>query len=162
MKSIQLKLIILLLLGFSLNAQGRYYYSDNENFTIELPSEVFYESITDKGVVTEELLGNDDFETSLMSYKGDEYEYIKDFSSELNQVAEIFKFKEVREFSKGSQSNEIKYQFYIGYSTTNECTVIFGMVQDSYTRINYDFELLCWNINLETASKIINSIQLQY
>ena len=162
MKSIQLKLIILLLLGFNLNAQGRYYYNDNENFTIEFPSEVFYESVTDKGVVTEELLGNDDFETSLMSYKGDEYEYIKDFSSELNQVAEIYKFKEVREFSKGSQSNEIKYQFYIGYSTTNECTVIFGMVQDSYTRINYDFELLCWNINLETASKIINSIQLQY
>ena len=161
MKKIQFKVIILLLLlSFSLNAQGRYTYSENKNFTIEFPSEVYYETEIKDGVVVEELLYNDDFETSLMSYSGDEYEYLKDFSKELDQMAEIYEYKEVREFSKGSLSSEIKYQFYIGYSSLDECNVIFGMIQNSYTRVNYDFELLCFNINLNTASKIINSIQL--
>tara|TARA_B110000238_G_scaffold134162_1_gene144501 strand:- start:7 stop:249 length:243 start_codon:yes stop_codon:yes gene_type:complete len=41
-----------------------------------------------------------------------------------------------------------------------ECNIIFGVIQDSFSRKLYEFTLYCYNINSETAAQIINGIKI--
>lgn len=158
--------IKILILGFlvafslQLNAQNRYYYNESKEFTIVLPGDIYYDAIYKNGVLANETLYNDDLDADLSVYKGRAYEYLPTFSRELSSMANDYGYKEVREFSKGSMSNVIKYEFYIGYSPDDECNVIFGLIQDSYSRKLYEFELFCHNLSLNSATEVINSIQI--
>ena len=158
--------IKILFLGFlvafslQLNAQKRYYYNESKEFTVMLPGDIYYDSMKKNGVLVYETLFNDDLDADLSVYEGRAYEYLPTFSRELSSMANDYGYKEVREFSKGSMSNVIKYEFYIGYSPDDECNVIFGLIQDSYSRKLYEFELFCHNLSLNSATEVINSIQI--
>jgi hypothetical protein len=159
--------IKILILGFlvtlslQLNAQNRYIYNESKEFTIALPGDIYYDAIKKDGVLVYETLYNDDLDADLMVYEGRDYEYLPTFSRELSSMANDLGYKEVREFIKGSMSNVIKYEFYIGFSPDDECNVIFGLIQDSFSRKLYEFELFCHNLNINSATEIINSIQIE-
>ena len=140
-----------------------YVYDRNQEFEITLPGEVYYKLVPldSKFLPFYEILYNDNFEADLSVYKGDSYEYFYDFTNELNLNAEDMGYKEIRKFTKGSISSEITYEFYSGYSSDDRCTVIFGIIQDSFSRIYYEFDLLCLKIDLKTATSIINSIEIE-
>jgi hypothetical protein len=93
--------------------------------------------------------------------KGDTYQYFYDFTKELNLFAEDYGYTEIRKFNKGSLSSEITYEFYSGYSLDDRCTVIFGIIQNSFSRVNYEFNLICKKMDLKTATSIINSIEIK-
>ena len=114
----------------------------------------------DGKLVFESLL-NDNFAADLSVYTGNNYEYFSDFTKELNEFAEDMGYTEIRKFKKGSISSEITYEFYSGYSPEDRCTVIFGVIQNSFSRKLYEFELVCLKINLKTATSIINSIEIE-
>jgi hypothetical protein len=147
-------------LSLQLNAQARYYYDETKEFTLELPGKIYYDAIEKEGIIVYETLFNDDLDADLSVYEGRAYEYLPTFSRELTLMANDYGYKEVREFTKGSMSNVIKYEFYIGYSPDDECNVIFGLIQDSFSRKLYEFELFCQNLTLSTANDIINSIEI--
>lgn len=151
----------LVTLSLQLNAQNRYYYNERKEFTIVLPGDIYYDAIKKDGVLVYETLFNDDLDADLSVYEGSAYEYLPTFNRELTSMANDYGYEEVREFTKGSISNEIKYEFYIGYSPDDECNVIFGLIQDSFSRKLYELELFCYNLSLNTAKEIINSIQIE-
>ena len=150
----------LVTLSFQLNSQNRYYYDEFNEFTLELPGQIYYDAIEKEGILVYETLYNDDLDADLTVYEGNAYEYLPTFTQELNLMANDMEYTEIRKFTKGSMSNEIKYEFYSGYSQADKCTVIFGLIQDSFTRKLYEFELLCYNLSLAAATQIINSIQI--
>ena len=150
----------LVTLSLQLNAQKKYYYNETKEFTLVLPGDIYYEANKYDGVLSSETLFNDDLEADLTVWEGRDYNYLPTFSEELTLIANDYGYKEVREFTKGSMSNVIKYEFYIAYSPDDECNVIFGIIQDSYSRKLYEFELFCYNLTLSVATAIINSIQI--
>ena len=134
-----------------------YLYNRHQEFNITLPGEVYYESDENQ-----ESLSNENFVAYLSVYTaGNGYEYISDFTKELNEFAEDYGYTEIRKFTKGNISSEITYEFYSGYSPDDRCTVIFGVIQNSFSRKLYEFELVCLKINLKTATSIINSIEIE-
>jgi len=134
-----------------------YLYNRHQEFNITLPGEVYYESDENQ-----ESLSNENFVAYLSVYTaGNGYEYISDFTKELNEFAEDYGYTEIRKFTKGSISSEISYEFYSGYSPDDRCTVIFGVIQNSFSRKLYDFNLICLKIDLKTATSIINSIEIK-
>jgi len=140
-----------------------YVYDRNQEFEITLPGEVYYKLVPldSKFLPFYEILYNDNFEADLSVYKGDSYEYFYDFTNELNLNAEDMGYTEIRKFTKGSLSSEITYEFYSGYSLDDRCTVIFGIIQNSFSRVNYEFSLICKKMDLKTATSIINSIEIE-
>ena len=163
----KLKTTILLLLIFICNhieAQTRYVYSSNKEFSLELPGDVYYDKNvddSDSDIILYEELYNDDYEADLTVYKGSDYEYLEDLSKELNAMSDDLGYTEVRKFFKSSQNNEVNSEFYIGYSDESESNVIFGIIQNSFSRRLYEFELFCLNIDMTTANKIIRSIVIK-
>ena len=139
---------------------SRYNYNEWKEFTVVLPGKIYFDVVKKEGVLLYETLFNDDLDASLDVYEGNAYEYLSTFTQELHSMANDLGYKEVREFVKGSMTNEIKYEFHIGYCPVEECQVIFGLVQDSFSRKLYEFELFCHNLKLADATKIINSIKI--
>ena len=135
-----------------------YFYGWNQEFEITLPGKVYYE--TDYKI-SQESFSNENFVAYLSAYSDNRYEYFSDFTKELNQFAEDYGYTEIRKFTKGSLSSEITYEFYSGYSPEDRCTVIFGIIQNSFSRKQYEFELICLKIDLKTAASIINSIEIK-
>ena len=134
-----------------------YLYNRHQEFNITLPGEVYYGYDQNQ-----ESLSNENFVAYLSVYTaGNGYEYISDFTNELNEFAEDYGYTEIRKFTKGSISSEISYEFYSGYSPDDRCTVIFGVIQNSFSRKLYDFNLICLKIDLKTATSIINSIEIK-
>ena len=161
-------LLLLLLLSVStlVKGQSNYYFDKNKEFTISLPGEeIYYEKFLSPkdGRLVSETLYSDDFEVELSVYKGKSYNYLDDvdFTQELESFAKIMEYSEIRKFSKGRLSSEMNYEFYIGYDSKYKHNVVFGFVQNSFSRIIYEVELSCININLETSKNIINSITIE-
>ena len=160
----KIKILTLFIFLFITNisiAQNTYVYNEHEEFKITLPGEVYYDSMIQDGKLVFESLLNDNFAADLSVYTGNTYEYFSDFTKELNEFAEDMGYTEIRKFKKGNISSEITYEFYSGYSSDDRCTVIFGIIQDSFSRIYYEFDLLCLKIDLKTATSIINSIEIE-
>ena len=160
----KIKILTLFIFLFITNisiAQNTYVYNEHEEFNITLPGEVYYDSMIQDGKLVFESLLNDNFAADLSVYTGNNYEYFSDFTKELNEFAGDMGYTEIRKFKKGSISSEITYEFYSGYSPEDRCTVIFGLIQNSFSRKLYEFELVCLKINLKTATSIINSIEIE-
>jgi hypothetical protein len=152
-------IVFFFLFSFNSFSQVRYESPEHKEFTIVLPGEVYFNSTKDVKVPYEEFY-NDDFELVLTVYSGYLYEYLPDLSEEVSLSADALQITEARKFLKGSMSNIINYEFYIGFSKNYNSNVIFGIIQDSFSRKLYEVELYCLNLNLNNTTEIINSIQI--
>jgi hypothetical protein len=160
MKFIFIKILLLFFFSFQLKAQNRYVYNSHDEFSVSLPGKIYYDNFKKDGLLIYETLASEDFEAELSVHKGNSYEYLTDFSNEFYDIISEYGYREVKSFSKGKLSDEINYEFRIGYSPEDKSTVIFGLIQDSYKRKLYEFSLFCFDIDIKIAKEIINSIQI--
>ena len=54
----------------------------------------------------------------------------------------------------------VKSQYSITFDKEEEINIVFGVIQDSFSKKLYEFTLYCYNINSETAALIINGIKI--
>lgn len=140
---------------------GAYVISENEEFEVTIPSdEVYYDSHYKDGWLLYEELFNDDFELDVSIYEDDSFEFFDDLSEFCLEMADDLGYRNARFFSKREIRSGINAHFYYAYSSDDDCNVIFGVVQDSFARKQYEIELFCFNIDSRTASSIIKSINI--
>ena len=137
------------------NAMGVYEFEVLSEVSASLPGDVYYsknESL--------ESLYNDDFALEITCYKGDGYEYFPDLTNYINEMSEGLGYIKFGDFIKQDIKPGMKSQFSLTYSEEEKCNIIFGVIQDSFSRKLYEIELYCYKINSETAALIINGIKI--
>jgi len=139
------------------NTMAEYDFEVNSEVSANLPGEVYYDNNEDADFET---LYNDDFELDLTCYKGNNFEYFSDLNEFINEIAEGYEFKNFSDYIKIDIKPGVKGQYSLTYDKEEECNIIFGVIQDSFSRKLYEFTLYCYNINSETAAQIINGIKI--
>ena len=136
---------------------NEYEFEVNSEVSVSLPGEVYYENNEDAEF---ELLYNDDFELELTCYKGSDYDYFPDLTEFINEIAEGYSFKNFSDFIKQDMKPGVKSQYSITFDKEEDINVVFGVIQDSFSKKLYEFTLYCYNISPEKATRIINGIKI--
>jgi ABC-type lipoprotein release transport system permease subunit len=154
--------VVIFLITFSSIIYGQqdtmndYEFEVNSEVSVSLPGEVYYENNEDAEFET---LYNDDFELDLTCYKGGDYSYFPDLTEFINEIAEDY-YKDFSDFIKKDVKPGVKSQYSITFDKEEEINIVFGVIQDSFSKKLYEFTLYCYNINSETAALIINGIKI--
>ena len=137
------------------NTMGVYVFEGLSEVSASLPGDIYYSKN-----INSESLYNDDFELEITCYKGDNYEYFPDLTDFITEMSEGLNYTKFGDFIKQDIKPGMKSQFSIAYSAEEKCNIIFGVIQDSFSRKLYEIELYCFKINSDTASLIINGIKI--
>lgn len=166
-KFIFLLLFIPLLTASNLSYSQEYLYqlTEHEEFKVSLPGDVYYAANRNKEgqLMYEELFADaeySDFALDVSVYKGDEFDYFDDLTEFANEMAEDLEYQNSRFFAGSEISSGVNGHFLITYSKEEDCNIIFGVIQDSFARKQYEIELFCYNISSKAATSIINSIDI--
>lgn len=138
------------------NMVGYEFQLTNE-VTVSLPSEnVSYRELGPNS----ESMFNDDFEITLTRFDGEGYEYFPDLSKYIKEMAKSENIKKYKDFIEKNIRPAMNSKFSVYYNEEEGCEVIFGVIQDGRSKVLYEFNLYCFNIDINTASTIINSIDI--
>jgi hypothetical protein len=137
------------------NAMNVYVFERLTEVSASLPGDVYYS----KQEISESLY-NDNFELEINCFKGKGYDYYPDLTNYINEMAKDLGYTKFGDFIKQDIKPGMKSQFSLTYSAEDECNIVFGVIQDSFSRKLYEIELYCYKINSETAALIINGIKI--
>lgn len=158
-----MKKLVLLLLFIPLVTFGQNFYSFEvyDELSVYLPGDVYYtDQKDDNGNLIYEELFNDDFELVLSVYEKDAFDYFSDLTLFIDEVVDQMEFQKHSEYYKKNYSDGLSGLFHITYSKDSDSNVIFGVIQDSFSKKLYEIDLTCLNIGSKTARKIIESITI--
>lgn len=120
---------------------------------------VFYQ----KDSQNNEVLYNDDVELELSRYDNDVYEYFPDLNKYISEMATVYKYKGYSDFVEKEISSNLTCKFSRCISDNNtkkiKCFTYFGVIQDSMSRVLYEFNLFCYNSKID-AKSILESIKI--
>ena len=132
-----------------------------DEFKVSLPGDVYYKEYKDdEGNLIAEILYNDDYEVLVTVYEGEDFEYFSNLNDYIDEVAETMEYEKHNAYLKKEYSDGVTGYFHLTYSKEDDSNVIFGVIQDAFDKKLYEIELICININSETARSIIESIYL--
>lgn len=137
-----------------------YNFEISKEIEVKLPSkEVYY----NKDSQIDEVLYNDDFELELSRYANDSYEYFPDLNKYIREMAKGYKYKDYSDFLENEISSNITCKFSRCISENNtkkiKCLTYFGVIQDSTSKVLYEFNLFCYNSKID-AKSILESIKI--
>lgn len=149
-------------LSDNVNENDQYVYS----FEISKEVEVIF-PIKDvyylKDSQNNEVLYNDDFELELSRYDNDAYEYFPDLNKYIGEMAEGYKYNNYSDFLEKEISSILTCKFSRCISQNNtkkiKCFTYFGVIQDSNSKVLYEFNLFCYNSKID-AKSILESIKI--
>lgn len=153
-------LVIPFLTASNLIYSQKYVLTEHVEFKVSLPGDVYYEVFHKEGQLVYEELFTDDFGLDVMVWEGDDFDYFDDLTNFTNEMIEHSEYKNSSFFAKSEISPGVNSRFLITYSKEEECNIIFGVIQDSFARKQYEIELFCYNISSKEATSIINSIDI--
>lgn len=137
------------------NTMDVYVFNGLSEVSASLPGDVYYS----KSEFSESLY-NDDFELEINCYKGNSYDYYPDLTNFINEMSKQLGYTKFGDFIKQDIKPGMKSQFSLTYSAEEKCNIVFGVIQDSFSRKLYEIELYCYKINSEIAALIINGIKI--
>ena len=137
------------------NTMDVYVFNGLSEVSASLPGDVYYS----KSEFSESLY-NDDFELEINCYKGNSYDYYPDLTNFINEMSKQLGYTKFGDFIKQDIKPGMKSQFSLTYSAEGKCNIVFGVIQDSFSRKLYEIELYCYKINSEIAALIINGIKI--
>ncbi|MCX6172861.1 MAG: hypothetical protein NT048_08510 [Flavobacterium sp.] len=132
----------------------------SEEVEVNLPNkDVYYNKISK----IDEVLYCDDFELELSRYDNDAYEYFPDLNKYISEMATSYKYKGYSDFAEKEISSNLTCKFSRCISQNNtkkiKCFTYFGVIQDSTSKVLYEFNLFCYNPKID-AKSILESIKI--
>ena len=158
------KILFTLALLISINSFGQddYVLEIYDEFNVSLPGDVYYkESKDDEGNLIAEILFNDDYEVWVTVYEGNDFEYFSNLNDFIDEIAETMEYEKHSAYLKKEYSDGVNGYFHLTYSKIDDSNLIFGVIQDTFSKKQYEIELICLNINSKTARSIIESISIE-
>lgn len=141
--------------------QDDYVLEIYDEFNVSLSGDVYYkQSKDDEGNLVAEILFNDDYEVWVTVYKGNDFECFSNLNDFINESAEFYKYEKHSAFLKKKYSDGVNGYFHLTYSEIDDSNLIFGIIQDTFSKKQYEIDLICLNINSKTARSIIESISI--
>ena len=149
-------------LSDNVNENDQYVYSFEISKEVEVIfpiKDVYYQ----KDSQDNEVLYNDDFELELSRYDNDAYEYFPDLNKYISEMATSYKYKGYSDFAEKEISSNLTCKFSRCISQNNtkkiKCFTYFGVIQDSTSKVLYEFNLFCYNSKID-AKSILESIKI--
>jgi hypothetical protein len=110
-----------------------------------------------------EVLYNDDVELELSRWDNDAYEYFPDLNKYIREMAKGYKYNDYSDFVEKEISSNLTCKFSRCISDNNtkkiKCFTYFGVIQDSTSKVLYEFNLFCYNSKIDARS-ILESIKI--
>ena len=137
-----------------------YNFEISKEVEVNLPNkDVYYKKISK----IDEVLYCDDFELELSRYDNDDYEYFPDLNKYISEMATGYKYKGYSDFVEKEISSNLTCKFSRCISQNNtkkiKCFTYFGVIQDSTSKVQYEFNLFCYNSKID-AKSILESIKI--
>ena len=137
------------------------YSSEKFDLKFDLPSNDVYFNTDDETTHYSEQYYNEaeDFELDLTKYIGNNtYQDNLSFDREIGLIAKEYKWLNFSTFLEKEIKPGVYSKFAISYSEQDECTVIFGSIQNKNLKIIYDVILYCYDISVFNGAVIIDSL----
>lgn len=137
-----------------------YGFEISKEVEVNLPNkDVYFDKISN----IDEVLYCDDFELELTRYDNDAYEYFPDLNKYIREMAKGYKYNDYSDFLEKEISSNLTCKFSRCISENNtkkiKCFTYFGVIQDSTSKVLYEFNLFCYNSKIDARS-ILESIKI--
>lgn len=137
-----------------------YNFEISKEVEVNLPNkDVYYKKISE----IDEVLYCDDFELELSRYDNDAYEYFPDLNKYIGEMSKGYKYINYSDFLEKEISSNLTCKFSRCISQNNtkkiKCFTYFGVIQDSNSKVLFEFNLFCYNSKID-AKSILESIKI--
>lgn len=138
------------------------YIADEIPLAFSLPSnDVLYSSNNNEYLSETYSNREEDFEFTIIYFDGDAYDEYLNFDEELRAIADDYEYSSYSVFHEELIKTGVNSKYAIAYDNDYQAMVIYGLIHDTNSKVIYDIEIICFEMNVFDAAIIINSIELR-